>query len=71
MKKVIATVAAFLLIGTLSMNAQQEPAKKDGTKKEHKEEHKGDKKAEHKDGSANKAENNGHKNTTTQASPKN
>ncbi|HTA62954.1 MAG TPA: hypothetical protein VK835_10880 [Bacteroidia bacterium] len=49
MKKVIATVAAFLLVGSLTMNAQQEPAKKDGEKKEHKAgEHKGEGKEEHK-----------------------
>ncbi|MEO8759453.1 MAG: hypothetical protein ABI388_00775 [Bacteroidia bacterium] len=72
MKKVIATVAAFFLVGTLTMNAQQEPAKKEGAKKEQKE---GDKKVEHKGGksagTANKAENNGRKNTTTAATPKN
>lgn len=52
MKKVIATVAAFLLVGSLTMNAQQEPAKKEGEKKEHKGEnkgeHKGEGKGEHK-----------------------
>ena len=36
MKKVIATVAAFLLVGSLTtINAQTEP-KKEGEKKEHK-----------------------------------
>jgi hypothetical protein len=53
MKKVIATVAAFLLVGSLTMNAQQEPAKKDGEKKEakggEKKEHKGEKKGEKKE----------------------
>jgi Ni/Co efflux regulator RcnB len=54
MKKVIATVAAFLLVGSLTMNAQQEPAKKEGEKKEHKEgekkanDHKSEHKSEHK-----------------------
>jgi hypothetical protein len=45
MKKVIATVAAFLLVGSLTtMNAQTEPKKEE--KKEHKAEKKGEKKAE-------------------------
>ena len=49
MKKVIATVAAFLLVGSLTMNAQQEPAKKEGEKKENKGgEYKGEGKGEHK-----------------------
>ncbi len=50
MKKVIATVAAFLLVGGLTMNAQQEPAKKEGAKKEHKEGEKKGEKKEHKEG---------------------
>ena len=47
MKKVIATVAAFLLVGSLTtMNAQTEP-KKEGEKKEQKKgEHKGEHKGE-------------------------
>ena len=53
MKKVMATVAAFLLVGSLSMNAQQqEPAKKEGEKKEHHNtgEHKGENKEHHNNG---------------------
>ena len=46
MKKVIATVAAFMLVVgvTTSVNAQNEPKKKEGEKKEQKGEKKGEKK---------------------------
>ncbi len=80
MKKVMATVAAFLLVGSLSMNAQQEPAKRD-TSHHHQGngqhqgngEHKGN--GEHHQGGNGEHKGNGEnkkaENSTTTATPKN